>query len=212
MTTTSPSWFPSWPAGFPDLQAGYEQNVPRQYPEGLYTEGTDEYLDLLAEARILSWVRQGGEWILRRFFPHYDSLGQFLSFWEDVLRLVPAATIALRQNTIISHVRYNLGTAIKANIQAIFAPIFGVEDPARIGFSFASTASIIAFAPETDEAWAQLLNTLHIYDVNETAEPDRTRALDAIRAKKPTWQTWTVGQYQDLKWTTQGGWSTACWV
>jgi hypothetical protein len=207
MTTTSPGWFPAWPAGFPDIQAAYESTCPHQYPEGLYTEGTDEYLDILAEARILSWVRQGGEWILRRFFPHLDSLGQFQGFWEEMLGIAKRATVELRQSAILSYLRYNIGTATKASVQAIFAPVFGLDDPERIAFSFPTYAEVAATNPTTDQEWADALNKLHIYDIRELAAPDPAQFADAARAIKPTWQIWTGGQYEAALYDTQGAYN-----
>ncbi len=209
MTTTSPSWLPSWPVTFRDIEDAYLRTVPRQYPGGLYKEGTDERRDLDSTAVVVSWVAQGGEWIKRRIFPQYDDDGLALPLWEECYAIARAATIAARQTAIITHCRLMLGTATKPVIQRIMAPIFGV-DPADIDFSFATLASVNAFNESEDEGRAYVLSRIHIH-TNGTAAPDRVRALDAIAKLKPAWIQITVGQYQQTKWGTQGGWGTSCW-
>lgn len=206
MTTTSPSWWPAWPSGFPDVQDAYERIFPGQFPEGLYSnQESDEYKDIKAKARIFSWARQGGEWVLRRFWPHLDTLGQFLGFWEEQLAIARRAKIQLRQNAIISYLRYNLGTATKANVQAIFAPVFGLpNNPERVAFSYPTYAQVAATNPTTDQEWADALNKLYIYDADETNAPDRQQFEDAAQSTKPTWQGWYGGQYFDALYNTQG--------
>lgn len=213
MTTTSPTWFPSWPTTFPDVQDAYELSVPRQYPEGLYEEGTDEWLDIKSQSIILSWVAQGSEWIQRRIFPQLDAGAMFLHLWEECLAVVQRATTADRQAAIVSSARNARGTATTEKIQNIFAPIFGI-DPEDVAFEYATRADIETAAPDTNQGWAKCLNMLHIYDINETAVPDRDMAEDAIAICKPTWQLWSVGQYKRLKWGVtgaEGAWNQATW-
>ncbi len=208
MTTTSPSWFLSWPSTFADIESAYLRTVPRQWPGGLYRDGTDERRDLDSAAVVLSWVAQGGEWINRRIFPQFDDDGQFFHIWEEAFAIQAAATVALRQAAIIAYARLNLGTATKEVIQRIMAPIFGV-DYTDIEFSFGSYADI-AGGGYTGNNKAFLLCHFHIH-TDGAAAPDRPRALDAIARFKPTWIRITVGQYKTLKWDTEGEWDTACW-
>lgn len=209
MTTTSPGWFDSWPSVFKDLEDAYLRTVPRQWPMGLYAEGTDERKDLDSTAVVLAWVAQGGEWIKRRVFPQHDSLGQFLALWEECFSITKAATIALRQQAIIAYCRLMLGTATKATIQKIMAPIFGVSDYTDIDFAFGSIADIDATG-YTGADRAFVLCHFHIH-TNGTHAPDRPRALDAIAKFKPTWIRITVGQHKVCKYDTQGGYDTACY-
>lgn len=211
MTTTSPSWFPSWPSGFRDIEDAYVRTIPRQWPRGLYDKETDEYRDLEAIAVVLSWVAQGGEWIKQRIYPQYDSGSLFLALWEECLGLAKRGTIALRQAAIIGWLRMIGGNAKKAALQKIFAPIFDEDDPADILFSYSTLAQAVTAAPDSNEGWAQVLNTLHIYSANNN-EPDWKAMWDMIRLLKPPWQRWGGGPYQQLKYDTQGGYNTACYA
>jgi len=213
MTTTAPDWLPTWPATFADVEAAYAESVPRQYPEGLYQQGTDEYTDLVAQSVVLSWVRQGSEWVIRRIFPQLDTDGLFLGLWEGCLGVVQRATTAGRQAAIVASARYGRGTATTEKIQNIFAPIFGI-DPGDVAFRWATLAEIATAGPDAGAATAKCHNMLHIYDANETAEPDRTLAEDAIALCKPTWQTWSCGRMQYLKWgahANDGAWNERVW-
>jgi hypothetical protein len=212
MTTTSPSWFPSWPSDFPDIQQDYEQTVPEQYPAGLYEPGSDEYKDIQATAQVFSWIAQGSMWIRRRLWPHFDTSGLFLDLWEDAFGLVARSSITERVANITRSARNKLGTATKANVQAIFAPVFGDNaDPSTVAFASPSSSDIAANPPDSAEGWARALNSMHIYDANETTEPDRVEGTDAVNATKPTYQRWTYGRYNKAKWDTQGTWDHACW-
>lgn len=210
--TTSPSWFPSWPSTFKDIEDAYLRTIPRQWPAGLYNEGTDERRDLDAIAVVMSWVAQGSEWIRQRVFPQYDDGAMMLPLWEEALSLSKSATIALRQAAVIAYCRLMLGTATKATIQKIMAPIFGVDDYTDIDFSFASFANIDAFTFTDEWARAFILCHFHIFDNNGTHAPDRKRALDAIAKFRPSWVRVTVGQHQYAKYDTQGGYDTACYT
>lgn len=212
MTTTSPDWYPVWPAGFPDVQGSYEATVPQQYPQGLYYEDSGEHQDQQAQGVVFSWIAQGSTWIRRRFFPQYDVEAQFLPYWEDALALIAAATVTLRQNNIYAALRHMRKTATKNVVQTIFAPIFGQDDPARVAFSVPQDDQILAAAPDTEQQWARLTNTMHIHDADETAVPDRSAGLDAIEKTRPTYQHWTIGQYQGTKYDTQGGYDISCYV
>lgn len=195
---------------FADIQAAYLLSVPRQYPAGLYGDGTDERKDLDTEAVALSWVAQGGEWIKRRVFPQYDVDGLFLHIFEEAFSIQRAATIALRQAAIISYCRLMLGTATKVTVQRIMAPAFGLDDYTDIDFSFASVASVDAFAHTDEPGRAYALGQIHIH-TNGTDAPDMPRALDLIAKWKPTWLRITAGKYQQTIWGTQGNWGEACW-
>jgi hypothetical protein len=209
VTTTSPSWFDSWPSSFKDLEDAYLRSIPRQWPQGLFNDGTDERRELDAIASVISWTAQGGEWIKQRIHPQHDANAQFLHLWEECFALARAATTALRQSAIISHCRLMLGTATKEVIQRIMAPVFGVDDPALIDFSFASRADIDA-SGYTGSDRAFLLCQFHIH-ANGSGTLDRPRALDTIAKWKPTWIRVTVGQHKTAKYDTQGGYDTACY-
>jgi hypothetical protein len=211
MTTTSPSWFPSWPASFPDLEEIYLKSVPRQFPWGLYEdETTDEYKDIQAMAVVFSWVAQGGEWIKRRIFPQFDSGAMFLGLWEECYNIARRATTAARQNAIIAYMRHMRGTATKEQLQAIFAPIFDEADPSKILFAWATPAQIHALNPDTQAEYNAGINSLHVYHTTGNI-PDWAALWDTIRAVQPTWIRMSGGEYKTLKWDTQGGWDTACW-
>lgn len=210
MTTTSPSWFPSWPSVFADIEDAYLRSVPRQWPAGLYDDGTDERRDLDSTAVVVSWVAQGGEWVKRRIFPQYDTDGLFLHIFEEAFAIQRAATVALRQAAVIAYARLMLGTATKEVIQRIMAPIFGFDDSYTVvDFAFASLADIAA-AGYTGNAKAFVLCHFHIH-TRGTAAPDRPRALDAIARFRPTWLRITVGQHKTAKYDTTGGYDTACY-
>jgi len=211
MPTTSPPWFPSWPASFPDIEDIYLKAIPRQFPWGLYEDTTtDEYKDIQAMGVVFSWVAQGGEWIKRRIFPQFDEDAMFLHLFEECYGVAKRATTALRQNAIIAYQRYMRGTATKEQLQAIFAPIFDEEDPSQIEFSYASTAAVIAQDPDTPEGWAQALNTMFVYHVGGNS-PDLAALWDTIRAVMPTWQQWFGGSFQGALYDTKGGYNTACY-
>ncbi len=211
MTTTSPSWYPSWPSAFQDVEDAYLRTIPRQWPPGLYAEGTDERRDLDSTAVALSWVAQGGEWIKQRIFPQRDTGGMFTGLWEEAFSIARATTLAARRNAIIAYCRLMLGTATKQTIQHIMAPIFGVDDPSDIEFAFASWDKLDAttFTDEWGRAFAMC--HFHIYHDGGTSAPDRPRALDAIAKFAPTWIRVTVGQHQTAKYDTQGEYDTACY-
>jgi hypothetical protein len=171
---------------------------------------SDEYADIQAMGVVFSWIAQGAEWIKRRIFPQFDSDAQFLNLWEECYGLVTRATTALRQNAIIAYMRYMRGTATKEQLQAIFAPIFNEENPAKILFSYATLAQIAAANPDTQEGYNQALHTMYVYHTSGN-EPDWDSLWDTIRSVKPTWQIWGGGPYQQLKYDTQGGYDTGCY-
>jgi hypothetical protein len=212
LTTTSPSWFPTWPAGFPDVQDEYQQTVPRQFPAGLYGASSDEHLDIVSIGEIYSWLRQGSTWVSRRLWPHLDVTGEFVGLWESALGLVAAFNVTTRRDNVLRALRYHLGTATEAAVQAIFAPLFGfADDPGSVSFASPSAADIAAAGPSNEGEWAGATNTMHINHTNETAAPDRTAVDAAIEQTKPTYQEWSAGQYQTCKYDTEGGYGTACY-
>lgn len=209
--TTSPSWYPTWPTAFRNIEEDYLQTVPRQYPLGVYREGTDERRDLDAVAVVLSWIAQGSEWIQRRIFPQLDSSAMFLHLWEECFSIVAGATTAARQQAAIAYCRLMLGTATKETIQKIMAPAFGASvDYDEVGFSFASFADVAATTFTDEWARAYALTRLHIYHIPETADPDISVALDLIARWRPTWLHVSVGRYETLVWGV-GKWGQAAW-
>lgn len=212
MTTTSPDWFPTWPASWPDLEDVYTQTIPRQFPEGLYDDvDSDEYADIQAIGVVFSWIAQGSEWIKRRIFPQFDDDAMFLHLHEEAFGLVKRATTTLRQNAVIAYMRYMRGTATKEQVQAILAPAFNTEDPNEIAFSYATLAQVVAANPDTQEGYNQVLHTLFIYHTGNNV-PDWDILRDSIRSIKPTWQVWEGGSYQYTKYNTQGGYNIGCYT
>jgi hypothetical protein len=212
MTTTSPSWWPTWPTSFPDISGVYDQTIRPTFGN-LYEDVTsDEYKDVGAIAEVFSLVAQGSTWIRNRVFPHLDSDAIFMDLWETALGILQRGTVADRQNVLLRTIRYTLGTATDAATRAIFAPLFGDPgNPDAVVFTSPSAADLEANPPTTEEGWARATTSLHISHNGETTEPDRKAALDAIEQCKGAHETWTVGLYASAKWDTQGGWDTACW-
>lgn len=210
--TTSPSWWPAWPSGFPDISAVYDQTIRRMFGN-LYDDVTsDEYKDVGAIAEVFSLVAQGSTWIRRRIFPHLDSGAIFMDLWETAFGILQRGTVTNRQNVILRTARYTLGTATEDAVRAIFAPLFGLPGNSdAVIFTSPAPADLEANPPTTEEEWARATTSLHISSRGDDEEPDRKAALDAIEQCKGAHETWTVGRYQYAKWDTEGGWDTACW-
>jgi hypothetical protein len=212
MTTTSPSWWPAWPASFPDISAVYDQTIRRVFGNLYEDVESDEYKDVGAIAEVFSLVAQGSTWIRHRIFPQADAGAVFLDLWEAMYGLFASGTVTQRQSTVVRTSRYTLGTATEDAVRAIFAPIFGDDgNPDAIVFTSPSAADLEANPPTTEEEWARATTSLHISHNGETTEPDRKAALDAIEQCKGAHETWTVGRYAAAKWDTQAGWDTGCW-
>jgi hypothetical protein len=212
LITTSPTWLPTWPAGFPDVQDEYQQTVPRQFPAGLYGASSDEHLDIVSIGEIYSWLRQGSTWVSRRLWPHLDVTGEFIGLWENAFGLVAAFAVSTRRDNVLRAMRYHLGTATESAVRAIFAPLFGFADnPGSVSFASPTHAQVAAAGFDSEDGWAMATNSLHIYPTDEGAIPDHAALDAALEQTKPTYQRWTAGQYKYAKWDTQGTWDHACW-
>lgn len=214
MATTSPSWFESWPAAFPDIQAIAELVFPRQYPRGLYEDTTDEYADIKAQAQVLNWVQQGSMWIRRRLWPEFDTSGIFLEYWETAFRIVARSSAALRKRAIHIIARHR-STATEEQVQAIFADVFDI-DKDRITFTSPTPAAVAAACATNSEAshWAFLQNNMHISDSSRIAEPDQALGYTALEQTKQAQQHWSFGKRDTLIWgvhANDGEWDMRTW-
>jgi hypothetical protein len=215
MTTTSPSWWPTWPTSFTDLSGIYDQTVRRTFGNLYEDVQSDEHKDVGAIAEVFSLVAQGSMWIRNRLFPQVDTDAIFIDLWETAFGILQRGTVTDRQNVILRTARYTLGTVTDAAARAIFAPLFGEPGNANaVTFTTIGAAGIADLQNDpgtTEDQWAKATTSMHISHTGETAEPDRSAALDAIEQSKGAHETWTIGQYKSLKWDTEGGWDTACW-
>jgi hypothetical protein len=210
MTTTSPSWMPSWPTSFPDIGAIYDQTIRRQFGN-LYDDATsDEYADVTTIAECIGVIAQMSTWIRRHLFPQFDDDALFMDLWESAFGVAQRVSATARRTAIIRAMRYSLGTATKEAVQAIFAPVFqSADDPSTVAFECASNHTVSC---NTDEGFRRANTHLHIYDSAEGTEPDEATAKAAIAATKPAHETWTVGRYKTFQWGSSGGtWGNSCW-
>ncbi len=140
---SDPTWYPAWPAAAPDFETQYQNATPRQFPQKLYVEGGEAFLDQQALGVILSWIRKGSWWIADRIFPWKDTGEMFLDLWEDVFGIEPSKDLDHRQRRIVAGMR-NRGTGTLARIKAIFQWAFpGVTDPADVSVT----------CPTPEQAW-----------------------------------------------------------
>lgn len=211
--TTSPSWWPTWPTTFPDVEAVYHETVPAQFPDLYGDLGSDEAKDIDAIAAVLSLVAQGSQWVRDRIFPQNDSGGLFLPLWEGAFGIVVKGTMAVRQAVVIRSARYKLGTGVESAVRAIFAPVFGhPDDPTVVSFLSADSTWLGSHGGSmSDEGWAKALTSLHIYSAGAADAPDLPSGRDAAEQTKPAQETWSVGQYGTALYDTDGGYDTACW-
>jgi hypothetical protein len=201
-----PSWFPtaSRPATWEDWGAIYKAVSPREWPRGLYRLDSEGWGDLQAFGESLGLVRDLMEWLLRAYFPVFDTNGVLLSRWESSLGLSRKATIALRLAWITARCRLLGKSMTEADIKSIMCWAWGTTDPAVVSLVHPDTTTIVTYATLGVVTYVQNQNCLHIYRTGESAAPDYGLADTLIAMIKPTWQAWTVGQYNtadcDLAW------------
>ena len=215
-----PSWMPSAarPSIFPDWSEIFRTVIPREWPENLFGPGTQGMGDLKATGESLALARDMLEFALRYIWPGKDTgSGYFLSDWEKVFGISPAATLASRSYRIIASMRQR-GTMTEGLVKAIMAPAFGTTDPAEVAFDSPSSADVAAeySATATTENHVAFLGTnLHIYSgATPQVEPDWGLAADLIARIKPTGDTWSFGKSNYLIWgvhADDGEWDRRTW-
>ncbi len=215
-----PSWMPTAarPAGWTDWSEVFRKVIPREWPENLFGIGTQGMSDLIAFGESLALTRDLLEFMLRNLWPGRDTVnGLFLSRWEAVFDISPAATIDERANRIIASMRQR-GTMTSDLVKAIMAPAFGSANPGDVVFESPTSADAEAAYSTTTSSDAQgvlLGTTMHIYSgATPPVEPDFALAYDLIERIKPTGDSWSVGKFNRLFWGVagaQGSWDRATW-
>lgn len=208
-----PSWFPytptgSRPATWDDWVTILQEVTPRQWPARLYARDSEAWLDLKSFGESIALMRDILQFMQRWLWPNKDTGGTFLALWEAVFDLAPAKSLALRQQRLEAAMRQR-GTMTQQLVKAVMAPAWGHTNTDLVGLESPTQGWTATDDPEG----AFLGDNMHIYDINEAAEPD-PMIIDLIAKVKPTWQIWSYGQYKRLKWGVagaEGSWDRATW-
>lgn len=197
-----PSWLTTSPTEWPDFESHFQGVVPRQYPEDLYADDGEKRAQMRAFGTVMSFVKKATNFFVTRWFPRKDTTEEFLNDWAAVLAEPINGTLAQRQDRLIAKMR-NRGTGTTARIQAMFARVFGIDDPTQVSFSSPDLTALPGGLSSNDHA--ELQSQMHIFNTGETKPVDRPLA-DALLARVvPSGDTWTVGQFDKVLFTTQSG-------
>lgn len=193
-----PSWFPAAarPSTWEDWGAIYKRVIPREWPRGLFSSDSDALADLQAFGESMGLARDLMEWLLRAFSPRLDSTGTLLGRWEDALGISRQALIATRLAWITARCRLLSKYMTEADIKGIMCWAWGSTDPAVVSLVHPDTSTIVTYDTLGVVTYVQNQNCLHIYRTGESAAPNYRLADSLIAQIKPTWQDWTVGQYE----------------
>ena len=192
-----PTWFPTVarPGTWEDWGTIYKDVSPREWPRDLYSLASESWGDLQAFGESLGLTRDLVEWMLRAFFPVKDSNGALLDRWELALGLTKKSTIALRLAWITARCRLLGKTMTEDDIKSIMCWAWNSTDPTVVSLVHPDTSTIVTYDTLGQVTYTQNQNCLHIYRTGESAAPDYGLADYLIAMIKPTWQDWTVGQY-----------------
>lgn len=202
---SEPGWLPSsWSSSWPDYESIYRSMVHRFFP-AIWTDDSEAWLDQEVVGHVLSWLRKSMEYLLRRIFPHLDADDLFLEWWEKALSLASTGSVTTRSNRILAKLR-NRGTLTLERLQAIMAPIMGIE-PSKVSVATPDMDDVIATGTTDLDNICDNAFTYHVYDSDGAADFDRDEALKAINLIKQSGDHVTVGQNIDFKWDTDDhGW------
>ncbi len=212
----SVAWLPARPSHWVDFATQWKESVPDAWPANMFRDDSEANADQTALGECMGYGRELLEWILQSIWVQRDSaiwngetVGLWLDRWEAVWLLARRSTVALRQSAILGRMRA-YGAGDNETIKAVFAEVFG-GDVADVSFTAPTAAEVVAAETLGAVTYERAHNQMHIHSTNDDIDPDRSLGLDLIEYAAPTWQSWTLGRYQTLKWDTEGGWDTACW-
>lgn len=211
-----PTWMPivARPSTWIDWSDIFRETTPREWPKRLFGLGSQAYHDLIVFGEALALSRDMTSLLQHNIWPHLDGNDNiFTDRWEEAFGLLPDGTADERTNRLIAHLRQR-GTMTEDLIKAVMCRAWGSDDPSTVSISSPDPAAYAASGAADAWQWAYLGTSLHIYHTAESAEPNRGLAEDLIRKIKPTWETWSVGQYKYLAWGTpgeEGAWNQATW-
>ena len=211
----TPSWLPTWPTGWPDIEARYKALVGSMVPRGLFDPDGENAADWAAIGEALGQVRKLIEWVLGNSLPHRDSEGMFLWRWEELLQLVARGATATRQAWIVARLRQR-GTETLSLAKAVMAGAWGEIDGSFLSVYHQDPAVYYAERGgyTTDAAYdIREQQYLHFYPTAEDVAPDWDIAADLIARFAPTWAYWTVGRYKVMEYDggADSGWDRGHW-
>jgi hypothetical protein len=167
------------------------------------------WADNTALGKCMGYAREFLEWILQTIWVQRDDEALWLDKWEAIFDIAQRGTTALRQSAILGRIR-GYGSGTEDQMRLVFADVFD-GNPDNVGFRNPTAAEITAGASLGETTYVRANNYMHIYHIPETADPDEGLARDLISYNAPTWQEWTLGRYDDLKWDTEGTYDYSTW-
>ncbi len=209
-------WMPiaARPAFWQDWSSIFREVIPLEWPKRLFGMGSQAYSDLIAFGESLALARDMLSVLQHNIWPAHDGNDWlFQERWEEVFGVQPDGTRDHRTSRLIAVMRQR-GTMTEALVKAIMCRAWGSDDPSIVSITSPDPATFAASGAVDDWQWAYLGHNMHIYHTAETDAPDQGLAEDLIRKIKPTWETWSVGQYKNLVWGTpgeEGAWDQATW-
>ena len=205
------AWLPTWPSGWPDLDDIMPRVVLRVVPRGLLKLSRDNQagLDWYAAGLSLGMARKWLEWVYRRFAPHVDTEDTQTDRWGDDFQVYKRSGGIARRMWIAAKMRQR-GTSTDDLVKQIMAGAWESLDPDILA-TFRQEPIAPVTEPDTGLQFREGAH-VHIYHAAETDAPDFAEAEALIEQIKPTWATWTVGQYQIMQYDDPGsGWDRGCW-
>ena len=211
-----PSWMPiaARPSNWLDWSTIFRETIPREWPKRLFGAGSQAYSDLIAFGETLALARDMTSLLQHNIWPALDGNDNiFTDRWEEAFGIQASGALDDRTSRLIAFMRQR-GTMTEDLVKAIMCRAWDSDDPSAVSIVSPDPSTYAASGAVEDWQWAYLGHNLHIYHTAETAEPNRSLAEDMIRKIKPTWETWSVGQYKFLAWGTpgeEGAWDQAVW-
>ena len=211
-----PSWMPiaARPSNWLDWSSIFRETIPREWPKRLFGAGSQAYSDLIAFGETLALARDMTSLLQHNIWPALDANDNiFTDRWEEAFGIQASGTLDERTSRLIAFMRQR-GTMTEDLVKAVMIRAWNLDDPSLLTITSPDPADYAASGAVEDWQFAYLGGNMHISLTSEATAPDRGLAEDLMRKIKPTWETWSVGQYKFLAWGTpneEGAWDQAVW-